>query len=272
MRITFATEAAPGRPNEDFVAATPEAVVLLDGAGTPAGAESGCSHGVAWYARTLGSTLLASITQNTTTLAEALAESIKTVSSMHQGTCDLDHPGSPSATVVMLRHTGDTLQWLVLADSVLLLDVGTAEPMAVTDDREARIGRRYRATMDALDAGSPEHAAAHREYVETLRAHRNRDGGFWVAAIDPQAADQALTGAVPAHTVHTAALLSDGASRLVDRFGLATWRQTLDTLHEHGPQELLKLVRAAEHSDPDGSRWPRGKTFDDATVAAVWPN
>ncbi|MET8140824.1 integrase [Sphaerisporangium sp. NPDC005288] len=269
MRLAFATEAAdPARPNEDFVAATPQGVVLLDGAGTPAGSECGCSHGVAWYSRTLGSTLLASMTLSTGTLAEILGEGIKAVTSMHDSTCDLTHAGSPSATVVMLRRTGDVLQWLVLADSVLVLDVaGAAEPMVICDDREAKVGARYRSRMDALPGGSTEHGQAHREYVEVMRRHRNRDGGFWVASVDPLAAEQALTGSMPIQDVRAAALLTDGVSRLVDRFELATWRELLDLLDTSGPSALIRRVRQSERSDPQGRRWPRGKTFDDATAA-----
>ncbi|MFI7690617.1 hypothetical protein ACIBQ6_16205 [Nonomuraea sp. NPDC049655] len=159
MRVTFATQAAPGRANEDFVAATPDAAVLLDGAGTPPGSDSGCSHGVAWYSRTLGSTLIASISQGPNPLPE-----------------------------------------LVPADSVLVLDI---------------------------------------------------------------------TGNIPADRVRAAALLSDGASRLVDRFHLTTWREALDTLDQHGPADLITTVRAAAYSDPDGERWPRGKTYDDATAAHI---
>ncbi len=270
MRVALATEAAPGRPNEDFAAVSADAAVLLDGAGTPAGSESGCSHGVAWFARTLGSSLLAAMTQKHETLPELLASEIKAVAGLHEDTCDLGHPGSPSATVVMLRRTDDALEWLVLADSSLVLDTGdTTAPMVICDDREAQVGARYRKAMDALDSGSPEHQAAHREYVEALRAHRNRDGGFWVAATDPLAADQALTGTVPQESVRMAVLLSDGASRLVDRFHLATWRQALDLLDQEGPEALISSVRAAERSDPTGSRWPRGKTFDDATVVTL---
>ncbi|MFI7225912.1 protein phosphatase 2C domain-containing protein [Nonomuraea angiospora] len=267
MRVTFATEAAPGRPNEDFVAGTPDAAVLLDGAGTPPGSDSGCSHGVAWYSRALGSTLLTAMSQSAGTLPEVLAQGIKTVSSLHDGTCDLAHPGSPSATVIMMRRTTNVLEWLVLADSVLLLDVVDAvDPMVICDDREAQVGALYRAEMDALDSGSDEHAAAHRRYVETLRSYRNRDGGFWVAATDPLAADQALTGSMPVNQIRAAALLSDGASRLVDRFHLNTWGQMLDVLDESGPDDVIRQVRVAEHSDPQGARWPRGKTFDDATA------
>ncbi|MFI6324601.1 protein phosphatase 2C domain-containing protein [Nonomuraea sp. NPDC050556] len=270
MHATFATAPAPGRANEDYVATASGIAVLLDGAGTPPGSESGCTHGVAWYSHTLGSTLLASMTQRADNLTELLSDGIKAAASLHDGTCDLGHPGSPSATVIMLRRTASTLEWLVLADSTLVLDViGTAEPVVITDDREAQIGARYRAAMDALDSGSPEHVQAHREYVEAMRAHRNHGGGFWVAATEPLAAEQALSGNVPADQIRAAVLLSDGASRLVDRFHLATWRQALDLLDQHGPDALIHQVRTAEHSDPHGHRWPRGKTYDDATCAYI---
>ncbi|MEU3167265.1 protein phosphatase 2C domain-containing protein [Streptosporangium sp. NPDC006930] len=270
MRLSLATEPAyANRPNEDFIGTTSDAVVLLDGAGTPAGLKTGCSHGVAWYAHTLGSTLLAAVTQSSGALTEILAESIKNVASLHDFTCDLVHAGSPSATVSMVRRTGDVLEWLVLADSAVVLDTDTAEPTVICDDRVNQIGSRYRALMDSLPGGSPEHAEAFRGYVETLRDHRNRDGGFWVASVDPLAAEQALTGAVPVDQVRAVALLSDGATRLVDRFALVSWRQLLDILDQDGPDELICRVRQAEHSDPNSSRWPRGKVHDDAT-AALW--
>jgi hypothetical protein len=255
------------QPNEDFVAATPDAVVLLDGAGTPAGSESGCVHGVGWFVRRLGSALLASLMRDDDLdLQECLALSIADVGSLHADTCDLAHPGGPSATVVAVKVQQDALDYLVLADSVLVLDLST-ELRVVTDDHEAQIGRQLRAQMDAWPNGTPEHERAHREYVENLRAHRNRPGGFWVASTDPEAAGQALTGSVPQAHVNAAAALSDGASRFVDRFGIATWDDVLKILERQGPRELLRQVREAENSDPRGSRWPRGKTHDDATVA-----
>jgi hypothetical protein len=259
--------AKTGQPNEDFVTATPDAVVLLDGAGTPIGSESGCVHGVAWFVRRLGSALLASMMRDDDPdLRECLAASIADIHSLHADTCDLAHPGSPSATVVAVKVQQDVLDYLVLADSVLVLDLST-ELRIVTNDNEAQIGRQFRAQMDAWPNGTPEHENEHREYVENLRAHRNRPGGFWVASTDPEAAWQTLTGSVPREHVNAAAALSDGASRLVDRFGLATWEDVLKILDGQGPRELLRQVREAENSDPRGSRWPRGKAHDDATVA-----
>jgi hypothetical protein len=61
-------------------------------------------------------------------------------------------------------------------------------------------------------------------------------------------------------------LLSDGASRLVDPFELATWEELLALLDESGPDELLRQVRAAEAVDPEGRQWPRTKHSDDATA------
>ncbi|GAA4599106.1 protein phosphatase 2C domain-containing protein [Planotetraspora phitsanulokensis] len=267
MRVTFASEPAyAGRPNEDFIGATPDAVVLLDGASVPPGIESGCTHSVRWYSHTLGSTLLTEMTQSAGPLPELLAKGIKHVTSLHDFTCDLSHGGSPSATVVMLRQAGDQLDWLVLGDSTLILDTGTAEPMVVRDDRLDRVAAPRRTRLDALFGGTPEHATALRGYVEGLADYRNRDGGFWVAATDPLAADQALTGSVPADSVYAAALLSDGASDAVDRYHLVTWRQLLDTLAQDGPAELIRQVRAAEQSDPHGERWRRSKTHDDSTA------
>jgi len=167
--------------------------------------------------------------------------------------------------VVALKVRERTLDYLVLADSVLVLDLSTGLRV-VTDDHEAQIGRQFRAQMDALPNGTPEHEKAHRQYVESLRAHRNRPGGFWVASTKPDAAAQALTGSVPRTQLRAAAVLSDGASRLVDRFGLARWEEVLKTLDTLGPRELLRQVREAEMGDLDGSRWPRGKAHDDATA------
>jgi len=64
-------------------------------------------------------------------------------------------------------------------------------------------------------------------------------------------------------------LLSDGASRLVDRFELADWAEALRLIREQGPTALIREVRAAELSDTEGRRWPRGKTHDDTAVVRI---
>jgi hypothetical protein len=270
MRVVLASSPArPDVPNEDFVAASDSGVVLLDGAGL-SGAASQCRHGVAWFTRHLGGAILANLSDTARDLVTILADAMGETAQLHAGTCRLDvDPGTPSSTVVIARARADQLQYLVLADSVLVLETGTDQPTVVTDTREADVGAALRTDMDAYPNGTPEHEQAHRSYVEALRSHRNRPGGFWVAAADPASARQALTGEVPLPELRSALLMSDGASRLADRFAVASWRQLLDLSSACGPGELITRVREAELSDPRGSRWPRGKVHDDATVAHV---
>ena len=70
----------------------------------------------------------------------------------------------------------------------------------------------------------------------------------------------------PSRSLYRAALLSDGASRLIDPFQLATWEELLALLDENDPDELLRQARAAEAVDPEGRQWPRTKRSDDATA------
>jgi hypothetical protein len=68
-----------------------------------------------------------------------------------------------------------------------------------------------------------------------------------------------------------AAVLTDGASRLVDRFEQSDSVEILDHLSAEGPRRLLEMMRRTEGTDPNGERWRCGKVNDDATVAYCVP-
>ena len=90
------------------------------------------------------------------------------------------------------------------------------------------------------------------------------------ASVSPDAAGQARTTTLPLAGLRGIALLSDGATRIADSYGMLSWPGLLAVLRGPGPAELIGQVRAAEDADPDGTRWPRAKTRDDAT-AIYWP-
>ncbi|MGW1267706.1 integrase [Streptomyces sp. NPDC002491] len=267
MNVALASlPAEPGQQNEDFAAVAAGAAVLLDGAGV-AGAETGCTHGVAWFSSTLGGLLLSTITAHSARpLADCLADSIRVVRSLHEDSCDLTHRASPTSTVIAVRVGAGALEYLVLGDSTVLLADKDGKATAVTDQRLDKVGKRLRGPVDDLPTGSHEHAAALAEYRDALTGHRNRPGGFWIAGPEPQAAKHALTGTKPLDSLASVTLLSDGATRLVDSFAVATWEGTLALLSSSGPEELIRRVREVEAGDPAGQRWPRGKARDDATV------
>ncbi|WP_327292815.1 integrase [Streptomyces sp. NBC_01198] len=256
MRVTTAsTRKRAGRPNEDFAGAVPAAVVVIDGAGIPGG-DSTCRHGLAWYADRLGGCLLGLLALLPDRgLSALLAEAITQVTDNHRDTCEVADPISPSAAVAVLRLSGGRAEYLVLGDIVVVLDRADAAPLVVHDPREVVVSGSYEPALKEAGAGSDEY----RRVLGELRARRNRQGGFWVAKDDPGAAGEAITGSCPVAALTGAALLSNGAARLVDRFGLADWPAVMAVLAARGPAEIIGRVRQAEarHSVAP----------DDATIA-----
>jgi len=266
MHAAIATQAGgQDAPNEDWAGvAAPGLAVVLDGLSAPDGTGTGCRHGTPWYVSQLGPRLLAQAADPARSLADALAEAIRQVASLHPG-CDLTHPGTPSATVVLLRVVDERADYLALADATLLLD--TVDGVRVVSDaRVNQLAGKERAAANQVPTGSALKLRRRAQLTRALRRARNRPGGYWVAAADSQAASQAVTGTLVGKSLQRAVLLSDGASRLVDPFQLATWEELLALLDENGPEELLRQVRAAEAVDPEARQWPRTKRSDDATA------
>lgn len=251
MRISAATE--PGSPqaeNEDWLGIGSRSVVVLDGVTVPAGMTSGCEHGTPWYVRQLGARLLSLAEAGDGPLAAALGRAIGTVAAAHPE-CDLESLGAPSAAVAMLRVDGDCAEYLALADVSIALESG-AGLRVITDDRVS-------ASVAGLDWSGPGVAA---RIAERRTAHRNRPGGYWVAAADPAAAGHAVTGSVTG--LIRAAVLTDGAARAADMIGMP-W-PTVIGMDAAG---IIAAVRAAERADPACQRWPRFKASDDA-AAVTW--
>lgn len=263
MDVRLATSSGhPGRRNEDFVGAVPGAVVLLDGAGIP-GTESICRHGVAWYAHTLGSTLLGRLSHHPEAdLVETLADAIDHVAGLHRHSCDLADPSSPQATVAIVRYGEARVDHLVLADVFVVLDEAGAGPEVVTDPREVDLRAWSTVPLRGLLPGTPAYERALPAVVQSLRLRRNQPGGYWIAKDDPAAAAEAVVGSVDLRDLRGVAVLSNGAARAVDPYSLATWPELLTVLRTHGPEEALRRLRAAETEPLRG-----GATPDDASVA-----
>ena len=269
MVVRVASERAPDRNvNEDHGFVDAGLVAVLDGVSVLAGVQTGCEHGPAWYVQQLSAHLVRHHRINTeASLPWLLAESINDTRDDHGGRCDLDHLGTPASTVCLLKERADHIEYLVLADSPLVLD--RDEVQVVVDDRfEVAI-----ATLQEL-ALTGENTYEHPERVRDIIVRRQRltntAEGYWIAAANPAAAYEAVTGTAPLRgpgRVRRAALLTDGASAAVEQFGLVDWRGLLDILAGEGPHELIRRVRAAESADRGGHERSRYKRYDDATAA-----
>ena len=151
--------------------------MLLDGCTTtPRGTDTGCLHGVAWYARTLGTVFLAAITADPPPpLGDALAGAIAEVRARHEKTCDLANPSTPASTVTAVRAARDGFELLALSDSLIVADYGAGrDPVVLTDPHRA-------ASADPDAAGQARHhgpgarrPARHRLAQRRRRPHRRR--------------------------------------------------------------------------------------------------
>ncbi|MFF9690170.1 hypothetical protein [Streptomyces sp. NPDC014623] len=259
MRIELATgPGSPERPNEDWVSvAAPAAgqggtLVLLDGV-TPLPDGGGCVHSVPWFTARLGGALAElSASRRDLTLAEILSSSIRRTADTHRPLCDLSHPRTPQATVVLARWDDERIEHLVLSDSVLLVEAADGTVRPLLDDR-----------LDRLPAGS-----LLSDEIADARV-RNKEGGFFTAAADPSVSSRAVTGETPRSQVRALAALTDGASRWTEKFREGDWAAVLRVLRKEGPQGLIDRVRELERADTDRVHLRRSKTHDDATAVLV---
>ncbi|MFB8759022.1 protein phosphatase 2C domain-containing protein [Streptomyces sp. NPDC059852] len=254
MRTELVSESGdPDRANEDFASvALPAsgrggALVVLDGV-TPPKDATGCRHSVHWFTARLGGALTElTVSLPDVPLADVLGRAIARTAEAHASTCDLSHPRTPQATVVLARWSAGAVEYLVLSDSALLVESPDGTVTARLDDRLARLPRSARATDAHIDARL-----------------RNKEGGFFTAAADPAVAARAVTGTLPREEVRALAALSDGAARWVERFGRGDWADCLALIREEGAGALVERVRELERTHRG-----RGKRHDDATVVYV---
>jgi hypothetical protein len=254
-------------PNEDFVTASPTVAVVLDGLSAPPALGTGCLHGTPWFVTQLGTQVVsAATTTPDEPLQDLVANAIARLAKSHAHTCDLEHPGTPSSSLAVLREDAERVEYLLLFDSVIVLD-GPSGPTVVTDRRVDAVAQKEHLATREHPIGSPAHQESVQELVAAQRRHRNRPDGYWVAGAKPAAAYQAVTGSRSHDQVSRAALLSDGVSCLVELYAVVDWTELLGSLQQYGPAYVISRVREVEDADPAGARWPRYKRSDDATAA-----
>ncbi|MCX5103656.1 protein phosphatase 2C domain-containing protein [Streptomyces sp. NBC_00439] len=270
--FSVSTGELPGgnRPSEDRIHQAPAAVVVLDGVSTVSDDEPRGG----WYAQTLGEHLTAGLTDEPDADLRHLLETAL-AAMVHDH--DLVPGASPAATVSIVRHHGDRIDTLVLADSPVAAFTTSGQVHQVHDDRLARLvaDRPERAAYRAaLRSGRGFQNPEHRALLQQLRAHQllhvNRDvpGGYWVAEAIPEAARHAVVRSWPAADIADILVMTDGASSGVEDYGLySNWEEMAHACRTQGPGNVVRSIHEAEAEDPDGQRWPRYKRHDDKALA-----
>jgi hypothetical protein len=153
MQVASASEpGSPDEPNEDGIAVTAGMAAVLDGATVRT--DTGCIHGVSWFVENLARSL---VKHKEVSPADTLTAAIAETAAAHRDTGELDHPGTPSAALVIVQAHGDFLRYLALSDVTLAIETAGGVRI-ITDNRVDRTAAAERAAADALPADSPEKA------------------------------------------------------------------------------------------------------------------
>lgn len=243
--------------------ATGNAVIVLDGASQPDPGE----HDGGWLAEHLGiATQKRLIATPGAELAPLLADAIREVATAYA----LSDETAPTTTISIVRWSETNLDVLVLCDSPVVVFARDGQHRVIEDDRLAAVTERWSLQFGHAESGlSFSDRQQWRSLVTEQRARRNRPGGYWVAGAVPDAAYHAVTMRFRVSDVAAVLAMTDGVAVGVTEYGVpADWNSALASAEIH-PGNLVDAVHTAEDTDPDGTRWPRGKRHDDKAVALI---
>ncbi|PKV93942.1 hypothetical protein ATK30_4802 [Amycolatopsis echigonensis] len=260
MHVTTA-QLPPAHASDDKIFATPDAVIVLDGASAFRPVPVPASD----YADKLGRHIVVSLERDPSVdLRAALRSAIeKTAEEL-----SLTPGDSPSSTVTILRRKGPSVDVLALGDSVIVLP-----DEVVTDDRIDDLNleprRLYRERLASGKGYDDTHRRLLRELQEQQAVRRNAEGGYWIAEAVPDAADHAVTASFSVEAVPWAVLATDGAYDVMTHLGLDDW----PVLSKADGAELSALLERCQswedEVDPAAVSLPRAKRHDDKAIAVV---
>jgi hypothetical protein len=177
----------------------------------------------------------------------------------------------PVASMMMVKAgSGEGLDAFWFGDcAALVLRPGEACEV-VGEAFGKRLAEAAAATRLAAAHGiNPARASVDAAFLPALRAARstyNTEGGAWIFGPTRHCADKARRGSVRAPSGSLVLLASDGFLALGTDYGRYDAAALVAAARERGLADLLDELRAVERDDPEGVRYPRFKTSDDATA------
>lgn len=240
--------------NEDWL-------LLMDGA-SPLAPSSMEPSDAAWFVREADRLLSSRIHLP---LMEALRDSMKLIRRSWKGTSE----NMPSSGIVFLRLVQGDLQYLLLGDCTLSLELVDGSFFTVEDDALCRLDRIALAELQ-------DHAAKLGKFPreclpliqETLRRHRdlrNTPDGYYILDPSGRGLPYSKIGSIPARKIRSVFLTTDGFSQLREFTG-----ESFSSLHKRAKKEglpsLLGELHHMQEQDSSFNRLPRFKFRDDASA------
>jgi serine/threonine protein phosphatase PrpC len=263
------TISSPGDDiNEDAYNLCDDLACVIDGASASTHRLIAGQSPAAWLGRALSKALAASIDQ--IEIREWLRQALEILRMWYFREIPKDDiMPRPSAAIAGVRLIGDTLSCISLGDvttmmfgapsyATTLLSGGHRPPI------ELDFQRRY---TEMLEAGA-DALKARRTILRDIERRRlqrmNKEGGYWIASVEPEAAAHARVKSVKVAPGDVVLIASDGFLA-AQYYGLIDNWQRLVT-DGLSLRHLIDALRAVERNDPECVKFPRLKISDDATA------
>lgn len=265
----------PAHPNDDAWGQTSAAAAVLDGATNLGDSLLPGDSDAAWIARFGARRLMAHCQDGLepfAALRRSLAEAEKSFHGLRRRAPreNYEHPYA-SMMFVSGGETGVEAFWFGDCAALLRRPGERVEIVGEAFDKRAAEARRVSILAKAKGL-APASGHNRPEFLSALRLARNSvntERGSWLFGPHAQAADHVRRQKVEAAPGTALLLVSDGFLALCSDYGLYTPDALMSAAEMHGLERLGRELRAAEESDPDGTRFPRFKKSDDATAVLM---
>ncbi len=175
-----------------------------------------------------------------------------------------------STALSLVRRVNSSWNVISFADCpVLYRDPLTGQVNIVCNEGFSAVERRYREALKEAQLREPDASLSRlseltRPFLKENRARMNTEKGYAIGAIQPPPRALVHQYRLP-ECVEAFVILSDGFSRWYDVFGLGSPEELFQRTAAGEASQVLAELRAAGRDDPEGRRFPRFKTHDDAT-------
>ena len=261
--------------SEDLVGSNNNFYWLLDGATPPA--ERKYKELTQIFLNTFNSALSACSLEcsSTNILLERSLERVRDVFTEKYDINSLDH--LPSSTAVIIKIDGE-IEYSVLGDSYLSIATKNSK-IVITDERIGNIAVNERKIVremreNGVDENSIEYIKARKALIREESNLRNVAGGYWIASLNPLAAEESIYGTYPLDSYDDFLIFaaSDGLTRLVTHLGAFNDLYSLaDETVRVGATQIFKKLRELE-SDKTNFIKPISNKHDDASFLLISSN
>jgi hypothetical protein len=274
MRFYSAIDPKPERNFcEDIIGHNNGYYWLLDGA-TPPSSDGG-SLLTQEFLRLLSSQLIQlSNDSKVDSPSKLLSIAIQSINNYFQTVNQKDY--FPFATAVVLKIDSQRIDYLVIGDSYLLIDIDE-KPHIFCDDRLKQIAVDERQKVRQLrESGVLEQDQIYKEardkLIATEKLYRNKENGFWVVSTDKEAPLHGINGSFDINVDSNILIMaaSDGFARLSTHFERP--KSLVDLAHQIiavGASKLLDELRTLEQ-DKSNFLTPASSKHDDASFMLLY--